>query len=296
MKTLVVGHVTHDHYEEGFVAGGSAFYGAQVHARQPGLSHLLTVVGDDFVCNDAIAQLDATVCRQGKTTVFANYYPPGQPRIQLLEASAPMVDPSLTPAAWADADLIHLAPVIGELDLAAWKGVKRRGLLAINVQGWIKAAGPEIDPSALEQAQRRGVGATAHRVVQKPWNVTTDELTGIDIACLSEEDIIGQGDLLDRLVLAVPIVALTLSARGSRIFVAGKAIEIGIYPTNVVDPTGAGDVFAATFVHHIMAGLAPADAARFAAAAASIVIEDVGARALERLGECEARAARVPVG
>lgn len=295
MKTLVVGHVTHDHYQGGFLAGGCAFYGVRVHAELSGQAHLVTVVGDDFECDGAIADLDATVVRGGETTVFANYYPHNGPRIQLVEALAPVVEPHMAPREFADADLIHLAPVMGEVDLLAWKEKKDHGLLAINVQGWIKVAGPEVDTAGLEEQERRGISSRARKVVQQPWRVTEAELRGVDIACLSEEDLIGQGDLLDRLVRAVPVVALTLGARGSRVYVDGQAIKVGIFKTDVVDPTGAGDVFAATFAHKLAAGFDPETAARYAAAASSIVIEDFGPRALNRLDELERRFSPEPL-
>lgn len=254
------------------------------------------MVGEDFACDDALAHLDHTIRRSGKTTTFANYYPPNQPRVQLLEAQAPEITSDMAPTDWLDADLVHLAPVLQEIDLLAWKEAVGDGLLAINIQGWIKVAGPEVDPGLLEQTQARGVRGPAHRVVQQPWTVTVDDLQGIDVACLSEEDIIDQPGLLDKLIYAVPIVAFTLGEKGSRIYVDEEPTEVGIYETEVVDPTGAGDVFAATFTHMLAVGKEPVEAARYASAASSIVVEDVGARALERLDEIGERAEHIRAG
>jgi sugar/nucleoside kinase (ribokinase family) len=301
MKTLTAGHITHDHYEEGIVAGGCAFYGAKVHhaldflstsagsTRTDDSTQLVTVVGEDFACDDALADLDATIHRASETTVFANYYPLGKPRIQLIEAQAPDVTPDMAPEGWLDADLVHLAPVMGELDLLEWKEAAGDGLLAVNIQGWIKVPGTMWDASQLEQDQRRGVTGQAHRVVQHVWDVSERDFQGVDIACLSEEDVIDQPGLLEKLISTVPIVAFTLGEKGSRIYVEGEPTPVGIYPTNTVDPTGAGDTFAASFCHQIAAGHEPVEAARFAAACASIVVEDIGARALDRLDEVGAR-------
>jgi hypothetical protein len=306
VKTLTAGHITHDHYQEGFVAGGCAFYGAMVHSmldrlaaragstRTEDTTHLVSVVGTDFTCDDEIADLDATIHRAGQTTVFANYYPPGKPRIQLIEAQAPEVTPDMASKGWLDADLIHLAPVMGEIDLVKWKHAVGDGLLAINVQGWIKVAGPKVDPAELEQRQRRGVAGVAHRVIQQRWEVSEEDLRGVDIACLSEEDVIDQPGLLDKLLAVVPVVAFTLGERGSRIYVDGEPTDVGIFTTETVDPTGAGDVFAASFCHRVAAGCEPVEAARFAAACASIVVENTGARALDRLDEAERRMSDIP--
>ena len=62
-----------------------------------------------------------------------------------------------------------------------------------------------------------------------------------------------------------------------------------------MDPTGAGDVFAAAFLLALARGDDPVDAARLGAAAASIVVEGRGGDALPRLGETWARVAGVPI-
>ncbi len=195
--------------------------------------------------------------------------------------------PHHIPVGYEGADLVHLAPVLSEIELEAWDFGAFSGLVAINVQGWIKVAGEAVEAADFEQFQQRGVGGKysqnpARRVVQKAWDVRVEQLRGIDVACLSEEDIIGQGDLLERLIAAIPVVVLTLGELGSRVYVDGDVVEVGIYRTEIVDPTGAGDVFAAMFTHKLAEGFSAADAARFGAAASSIVIEDIGARALFR--------------
>lgn len=283
MKVLIAGHVTHDFYDEGIEPGGCAFYGAKVHHAMEGRCRLATVVGEDFQCSDSIAQLEYVAVQRGETTAFANYYPEDGPRQQLLAANAPEVEPDVVDERWLSADVVHLAPVCGEVDLSAWKQAVGDGLLAINVQGWLKQPGPVVDPARFEQMQSRGVDKPVPKVVETPWEVTREELAGVDVACLSEEDLIGQTDLLERLVDAVEVVALTRGAAGSRIYVAGKPTDVDVVPADVVDPTGAGDVFAAAFVNRLGAGSDPVEAARGASAAASVVIEDIGARALWRL-------------
>src|SRR5690554_3763534 len=291
MKTLVVGHITHDYYGDEIVAGGCAFYGARVHAQlaAPGdFVHLVAVAGDDFDCAAEIADLDLTLHRSGETTVFANYYPANAPRVQLLKALGEPVLPEMAPAEWLTADLIHLAPVLGEVDLGVWKSAIREAapnaLLAVNIQGWIKGAGPLFEGDDFPGARR---------VVQKFWEVEAEDFRGVDIACLSEEDVLSQPGLLEKLLKTVALVAFTRGELGSQIFVNGVASEVGIYPTLASDPTGAGDVFAASFAHQIALQEDPISAARFAAACASIVVEDRGARALHRLGEAAGRACGV---
>lgn len=276
LRVVVAGHVTHDRYGADLVPGGCAFYGARTHAGLGAEVHLATAVGVDFACGEAFAALTASVHRAGRTTLFTNTYPEGGLRVQRIEAQAPPV-PATVPAAWRECDLLHLAPVMGEIDLVAWKTATRARLVGIGVQGWIKQAGP---------------GET---VVQVPWRVTAADLDGVGAACVGEEDLRDQGDLLDRLVTAVPVVAFTHGRRGCDLIVRGRTTRVGIFETREVDPTGAGDVFAAGFLHALAAGAVPADAARLGSAAASVVVEGRGGETLGRMGEARKRAESVRV-
>jgi sugar/nucleoside kinase (ribokinase family) len=95
---------------------------------------------------------------------------------------------------------------------------------------------------------------------------------------LSEEDLNG-GDpavvpaaWLD----AVPITVLTAGRRGARIHEGGRWRVIPAVPVNEVDPTGAGDSFAAGFMIALDEGAETAAAGRFAAAVASFTVEAPG--------------------
>ena len=110
-----------------------------------------------------------------------------------------------------------------------------------------------------------------------------------------DDDVVGQGDLVARLSAAVPVVVFTHGAAGCEVIAGGRVRRVGIFPAAEVDPTGAGDVFTAGFLLGLARGEAPVDAARLGAAAGSIAVEGRGIDALHRVGEAEARAARVPV-
>lgn len=297
-RVLVVGHVTHDRYGDAVVPGGCAYYGALAYANLGADYHLACGVGTDFVLDADLRNIPHTIHREGRTTVFTNLYPANAPRIQLLEEQAPMLPPGDLDPAWLAADLVHLAPVLGEIDLAVWKAASRAKILGLNVQGFIKRGSDSVDREEIISALGAEAAALirGRRVVQAPWDVTVDELRGVDVACCSDEDLIGQGDLLERLREAIPIVALTHGVDGSTIFHPGGIVRVGIVPNvNIGDLTGAGDTYAAGFLNALASGENVETAARIAAAAASIVIEARGAESLGRLGEARARAELVPV-
>lgn len=278
MTVVIAGHVTHDRYDEDLVAGGCAFYGAHVHAGLGAHVRLVAGVGEDFACDHALTGIERRVRRAGQTTRFTNRYPAGGPRVQQIDAQAPALSPELVPAAWQGADLLHLAPVMEEIDLVAWVRGTRARFVGIGLQGWVKTAGP---------------GST---VVQRPWQIDAAALAGVHAACVGEEDLIDQGDLLDRLVAAVPVVALTHGRAGCEVIERGRTTWVGVHPAREVDPTGAGDAFAAGFLLALAGGEPAPRAARLGAAAASIVIEGRGGEALGRIGEARGRAGTIPVG
>ncbi len=293
-RVLVVGSVTHDRCGKNMVPGGCAFYGARVYRGLGADAHLVTSVGTDFRCEEMLRDQPSTVLRAGRTTLFSNYYPVDRPRVQVLEASASSVTPESVSPALLESDVIHLAPVLGEVSLGRWKAAARSKFLAISVQGWIKRATVQLGRGATIDGGMVVLGA-GRLVVQEPWAVDATALQGIRVACLSEEDLIGQGDLLRRLCDAIPIVACTLAAKGCHVISRGKVTRIGVFSTEVVDPTGAGDAFAAAFVYRLAHGDCPTDAARYGAAAASVVVEAVGGAALWRMAEVAQRFPKVPI-
>jgi len=82
------------------------------------------------------------------------------------------------------------------------------------------------------------------------------------------------------------LAVLTRSAKGSIIFSDGSAHEIAVDPVAaVVDTTGAGDLYAAGFLHGLTSGRDLATAGRLGSLAAAEIISHVGARPQCNLAE-----------
>jgi 1D-myo-inositol 3-kinase len=273
---LVCGHVTLDRYGDALLPGGSAYYAGQAYRALGARCAIATAAGADFP-PAALEGLDADVAPAPATTRFANAYASDGQRTQWLEAVAPPLDAARLPAAWRAPDLLHLAPVIGEVDVRAFRATVKARVVGLGIQGNVRG---------------RAADGT---VVQPHWRFEPEALAGVDAACVGEDDLRGQGDLLDRLVAAVPIVAFTHGERGCELVVRGRTTWVGVHPARQVDPTGAGDVFAAGFLLGLARGEEPVEAARLGSAAASIVVEGRAGEALPRVGEAWVRALRVPV-
>ena len=78
------------------------------------------------------------------------------------------------------------------------------------------------------------------------------------------------------------MVVIKKGSRGAELFSDKDHIEIGAFPvTNVVDPTGAGDVFAGAFIASLAAQESSESALLSASASASISIESFGTQKLQ---------------
>jgi sugar/nucleoside kinase (ribokinase family) len=74
-------------------------------------------------------------------------------------------------------------------------------------------------------------------------------------------------------------VVITRSERGSMVVAADETIEVPAAPVDrLVDTTGAGDLYAAGFLHGVTSGRPPAECAALGSLAASEVISHLGAR------------------
>ena len=275
ITTLAVGHITHDRFSDKTLPGGCAYYAARTFKALGARSRLVTVVGQDFACEDAFEDLQTRVQRSGKTTVFTNLYPNSGPRVQYIDAMAPPVSPDQLPLDWRHTDAMFLGPVIDEVDIPAWKKAIDARIVAIGVQGYVRTK------------------EESRKVVPCQWSPKPEELKCVDVACLSEEDLVGQGDLLDRLREHVPLVALTRERKGCDIIQRERSTWIGIHPASEVDPTGAGDTFAAGFLFGLAQGKEPIEAARLGASCASIIIEGLAGEAFARMGAAFERAKHI---
>jgi sugar/nucleoside kinase (ribokinase family) len=87
----------------------------------------------------------------------------------------------------------------------------------------------------------------------------------------------------------VHIIAFTRGYNGADICVRGNWRHIDAFPANVVDPTGAGDVFAAAFLIRMWESGDVWKATRFASCAASFSVEGEGIAGIPTREQVEAR-------
>jgi sulfofructose kinase len=79
--------------------------------------------------------------------------------------------------------------------------------------------------------------------------------------------------------IGIPLVGVTLGARGYVVRDRGRWIERPAYSVDVVDTTGCGDIFHAGFIHGLLHAWSTDDSLDFGAWAAAMVSRAMGGRA-----------------
>jgi sugar/nucleoside kinase (ribokinase family) len=96
-------------------------------------------------------------------------------------------------------------------------------------------------------------------------------------------------DALEACAKDVRLAAVTVGPGGAWVIENGKRTLVPTTPAQVVDATGAGDMFAAGFLHGLAQGRDPETCARMGCVAAAEIIGHIGARPEVDLKELLAR-------
>lgn len=269
---VVIGHICADLQPDGATRlGGTALFAA-LTAYQLGLRvAVLTACAPPFDLSTIPHAIAIVRQPSPVTTIFENRYAGGQ-RTQFLHARAIPIDLAALPPAWRDASIVHLAPIMREVPIDTdWRALFPDALIAATPQGWLREATP---PGMVRAVPQRLVDVPLH---------------GVDVVVLSEEDVAGDEALVWRLARHVPLVTLTRAERGATLIRQEWVEDIPAFPATVIDPTGAGDVFTAAFLHMLQRSGDARFAARWACAAAAFAIEAPGVSGLPDAAQVAAR-------
>jgi sugar/nucleoside kinase (ribokinase family) len=127
------------------------------------------------------------------------------------------------------------------------------------------------------------------RVRAVPWASAERVLARIDVLVFSADDMGGDLALVRRYAEMARLAVVTENHRGCTVWHGGRQERFPAFEVEEVDPTGAGDVFAAAFLLRYGETRDVATAARFANCAASFAVEGTGTTALPTLEQVEAR-------
>jgi 1D-myo-inositol 3-kinase len=266
---LVVGHVVQDVVPDGYTVGGTTTYSsitARNLGRRPGI---VTRLAPDFVWPMSLHDVAVHRIASAQTTTFHNTYHDGH-RVQYLLSIADSLQPEDIPPAWRRTPIVHLGPLNRELD-PRFAELFPDALVGVTPQGW------------LRQWDQSG------RVRMRRWEEAPAILPHVDLLVLSEEDLNGDPALMDEYVRLTRIAVMTQGRRGCVVFTGGIERQIPGFPVEEVDPTGAGDVFAAAMLVRLQETQDPFEAARFANATASFCVQGPGVTGIPTRDQVEER-------
>jgi sugar/nucleoside kinase (ribokinase family) len=126
------------------------------------------------------------------------------------------------------------------------------------------------------------------------WPAAAQVLGQVSAAVISIVDVNGDWAVAEGWARAVPVLAVTEGAAGCTVFTrAHGARQFRAPPAAEVDPTGAGDIFAAAFFVHLYETGDAWGAARLANEVAALSVSRAGLAGVpgrEEVGLCRARA------
>ena len=283
MRYTLVGHVSKDivpSAPKGFLWGGTVTYSGQVVAQLGADVSVFTCAEEATDLRNIDTRLKWHFAPSNTTTTFVNMYDQMGNRHQTWSARARNIILSEFPELDPAPDIIHLAPVAVEISLEEIETFAQKypeSWLVSTPQGWMR----RFDQDG--------------HVYPIDWEHAEAMLSYMKAAVFSQEDI-GERPELARSYArksGIPIV-YTKGAEGAILFQGNEQIVINAIPAQVADPTGAGDVIAATFFIRYFETGDPLEAVIWGTAAASIGIEHVGATGLPTLAQIEERLSQWP--
>jgi len=229
---LLIGHLTADLTPEGRRLGGTVSYAARTASAFGLRVGILTSAAD---AEPLLGELtpyasEVRVLPAPATSTFENIYGPGG-RTQYIRGVARPIGPDDVPEQWLASPLVHLAPLTDEVDPQIAYQFKHSTVL-LTLQGWLRRWDAD------------------GRVRFKRW-FDPAVLKAIDIVVFSEEDIVEAPELEREFAGAVEHLIVTRADKGGTYYRQGKPTNYDTPQVEVVNPTGAGDVFAAA----LLAGL-----------------------------------------
>lgn len=194
---LVIGHLSQDLTEQGVQLGGTVSYAAKT-AMALGLRvGIVTSMNPDTDIS-ALDGAKISYTPSEYTSTFKNIYTPTG-RIQYNYHTASRLDIHQVPEAWRNAQVVHLAPLMQEVEPGLAR-VFSNSLVGVTPQGYLR----EKD--------------SQDRVHRCEWPEYRFVLENADAAVLSVEDVEGDESRIEEMASAARILVATEGAAGCRLF------------------------------------------------------------------------------
>lgn len=240
---LAVGHITVDVSGDEKRIGGSVAYAA-LTAQALGMRAGIVTAWAEEIPLGPLQDIPIFNLGADQSTSFENIYTSAG-RQQRLLAQASFLEFHHIPEAWRSPRVLHVAPVAREVSPRILKYFPD-STIGLTPQGWLR----EWD----EQGNVR----------LADWEESDHILGRADATIIGLEDVNGDQARIERMATACPVLVVTDGPRGATLYSHGDEQKIEAPLVTEVDPTGAGDIFAAAFFVRLHLTGDALDAARFA--------------------------------
>jgi sugar/nucleoside kinase (ribokinase family) len=217
---------------------------------------VVTAAAPDFKPPACLDGVDWTILPSDETTTFKNQYA-AEGRRQVVGPVARAIVPDDIPSDFRRPAVVHLGPVAQELEPSLAR-LFPDSLLVATPQGWMRRWDTD------------GV------VSLDTWRGAEEILPQLDAVVLSVEDIQADWTVAERWAKQIPVLVVTQDKDGCTLFHRGEKRSFPARAARVIDPTGAGDVFAAAFFIRWAETGDPGQAAVFANVTASMALQRPG--------------------
>ena len=248
---LVIGHISCDLTPGGARLGGTATYAA-LTARALGLrTGVVTSWGGELPL-DILDGIQVSNMVVEHSTTFENIYTLDR-RQQIIHHLAPDILYNNIPRSWRGAPIVHIGPIAGE-GKSLVDGEFPTSMLGLTPQGWLRT---------WDEEGHVQIGS---------WLEALQALPKADAVVFSIEDVGGDEEQIEAMVNRSRVLVVTEGAAGARLYWNGDLRRFRALHVKEVDPTGAGDIFAAAFFWRFSITHDPWTAAKFATQLASFSV------------------------
>jgi 1D-myo-inositol 3-kinase len=264
---LLIGHIAHDETPTGPKLGGTVSYsGSAAAAVGANVAIVTSAQPDDVVLGELPTNAQLHLIPAEKSTVFINTYI-GDMRRQEMPSRAKTLSFEDVPEAWRSAEIIHLGPLDDEVN-PDFVRPNPASLVVATPQGWMRSW------------DDKGI------ISPKSWADADCLLPVLDAVVFSEEDIHRDEALEGHYAALAKLLVVTRAANGCTVYQQGKApLTFPALHVQVVDATGAGDVFAGVFFVMYQRTSSVERAAEVATQLASISVTRVGLQGIPTADE-----------
>ncbi len=269
---LVIGHIAKDQTPQGDTIGGTAAYAARTaHALGLRVGILTSCAGD--IDLSPLNAVNIHSVSSACTTTFENRYT-NRGREQYLRSVAEPIQADAVPEPWQQTPLVHLGPIANEVspDLI---GLFADAFIGLTPQGWLRGWNGDGKIQLLN------------------WETIRDILPLADAVVISLEDLADVAEIIPAVAENCRLLVVTDGPNGAWVHDQGLRRHFPAPRMQEVDPTGAGDIFAAAFFIHLWRHRDPWEAARLATDLAAKSVTRTGVESTPSREEVQAVQAKV---